>query len=441
MGGLIARATIARGSPRPPFDGVASVPFVGAGMVGFGLIVWFSAALTLSQADLATPLSVGVAAVASLAAVISVNASETSLRTKLMGAVPVVVMLVASTVRALHDGPTVDVAFFLQGAADALAHGSDPYAVVFRDLYDPSLSSRLYGPGVVEGGVLTYGFPYPPLIALTATIGGFLGDARLAGVAALAAASLMLLALARRPAGRAAAISLVCTPGVGLLLAVGWTESISILLLACVVVAVHRGHLATAAVCLGLLFVSKQYFAVLLPLLWLLRPYATPRRWLLVCAVPLVTTLPFIAWNPGRFWRSVVEWQFIQPYRPDASSLSVVVIEHFHLAPPSWLGPTALLLGFAVACVLAWRLPPSVASFSLAVALSLGAMVLLSKQAFLNYFFLVGAALLVAGWSLSEGRGSVDAVAAASIEEGTAVERRDDCAPGRSASPPPRAVG
>ncbi len=61
--------------------------------------------------------------------------------------------------------PKIDVMEFQQEGSKDLLAGRDPYASRWRDLYfGQPRPFPLYGPGVDDGhGMLTYGFPYPPL--------------------------------------------------------------------------------------------------------------------------------------------------------------------------------------------------------------------------------------------------------------------------------------
>ena len=69
-------------------------------------------------------------------------------------------------------------------------------------------------------------------------------------------------------------------------------------------------------------------------------------------------------------------------------------------ARPRFFGALPIATGLVVAVALALRLRPGIESFTLAVGLSLLATILLSKQAFMNYYLFVGGAFLIAGlWS------------------------------------------
>lgn len=367
------------------------------GLVGLGTL-----GLGITCIDGVRPAVVPAAllTVASTAAAMGVSSPSSRLRSAcgVALAATTAALLSMLVARAALD---TDVAVFLADGARALVHGQNPYAITFPNIYGPVGGQLAYGEGVVQDGRITYGFPYPPVVLLLGLPGLALGDPRFSGPVLLCAAVLLLLRMSRSRAESLAAALLLASPGLAIMATPGWVEPTIVALLALAVALLHRKNFAVAAAVVGLLFVSKQYFVVLVPALWLLRPYATRGRIGLLVGTAAATLLPALVWNPSAFWRSVVEWQFIQPFRPDSTSLYVAVVESFSWSasgPGSTLG---LVLGLTVTSALALRLKPGPGSFAFAIAVGLTVTVLLSKQAFLNYYFLCGSALLVAGWSLA----------------------------------------
>ncbi len=315
-------------------------------------------------------------------------------------ALPIVVG--ALLVRAVSSHPLdTDVSIFLTEGARALLHGSNPYVITYPNLYGPVGAELFYGEGVVQNGRIVYGFPYPPLVLLLSVPGFLLGDARFSGVAIICVVTTVLIAMSRTRNERVAAALLLCAPGLGIVVTPGWVEPIMVALLGLLVALVHRKNFALAAVVLGLLFVSKQYFIVLVPCLWLLRSYATPRRIALLVGSAAGTMLPALLWDPHAFWRAVVEWQFIQPFRPDSISLYVAAVQGFSWPTDTPAGSLGLVAGFLAAGVLAYFLRAGPTSFAFSIGIALTITVLLSKQAFLNYYYLCGSALLIAAWSVA----------------------------------------
>ena len=163
--------------------------------------------------------------------------------------------------------------------------------------------------------------------------------------------------MSRTRIGRVAAALLLCAPGLANVVAPGWVETMVVAIFGLLVALVHRKNFALAAVVLGLLLVSKQYFIVLVPCLCLLRPHPTPRQIALLVGSAAGTTPPAALWGPLVFWRAVVEWQFIQPFRPDSLSRYVSAVEAFPWptdAPADGLGLVAGHLCGSALLIAAW---------------------------------------------------------------------------------------
>jgi len=107
-------------------------------------------------------------------------------------------------------------------------------------------------------------------------------------------------------------------------------------------------------------------------------------------------TLPFFLVNTGAFWKAIVEYQLIQPFRADSLSLLVSSVNTFGWPPPWTYGVLPLVGGGLTAVALALRTPRTPAAFAAGVGLTLLVTILLSKQAFMNYYFIVSGALLIA---------------------------------------------
>jgi hypothetical protein len=156
---------------------------------------------------------------------------------------------------------------------------------------------------------------------------------------------------------------------------------------------------------LGLLLVSKQYFVVVIPLLWLIRQWLTRRMILIGLGLAAAVTLPLFLVDPPTFWKSIVGIQGV-PLRADSVSLLVSSVKTFGWPPPWTYGVLPLLGAGLTALVLALRAPRTPAAFAAAAGLTLLITILLSKQAFMNYYFMVSGALLIAAvaWPTEPGR-------------------------------------
>lgn len=302
----------------------------------------------------------------------------------------------AVTVALLHASPAqIDVEVYLREGSDALLHGRNPYAMTIPNHFPPQVAEQLYGPGKVINGRVEWGFPYLPLALLAAIPGHLLGDVRYSQLVAMLVTALALRGLASDRVGRAAAVLGVASVSAIPVLTGAFTEPTSVALLACLVLALQRRRHLAAALLLGLLFVSKQYFVVVIPIVWLIRQWLTRRLILIGLGVAAAVTLPLFLVGPAKFWESI-GWAQGVPLRPDSLSLLVSSVKVFGWPPPWTYGLLPIVGGGLTALLLALRGPRTPAAFAAAVGLTLLVTILLSKQAFTNYYFLVSGALLIA---------------------------------------------
>jgi len=292
--------------------------------------------------------------------------------------------------------PQIDVAVFLHDGAVAVLHGHNPYSMTFPSIYAQPLSDLFYGHGVVMNGRITYGFPYLPLSFLAAIPGQMLGDVRFSQLIAMLVTAVALRRLASDRIGRAAAVLGVAAPAAIPMLTGAWTEPALVALLACLVLALARRRYTFVAVFLGLFLVSKQYVVVVIPVVWLIRQWLTRRVIFIGVSVAAVVTLAFFMVDPAAFWKAIVQYQLIQPFRADSVSLLVSSVNTFGWPPPWTYGVLPLVGGGLTAVALALRAPRTPAAFAAAVGLTLLVTILLSKQAFMNYYYLVSGAFLIA---------------------------------------------
>jgi hypothetical protein len=212
--------------------------------------------------------------------------------------------------------------------------------------------------------------------------------------------SAALLVLMRLNQVTLVAVSLLLlSPVTFYVLSRGWTEPLVLLTLcwACLTAARRSRWLPVA---LGLFFASKQYTVLAIPIAALLLVRFSWKGYIRLLAeaglVAAAVTAPLALWNWHDFWRDVVTFQVIQPFRPDALSFSVLV---GHLG----LGHIFQLLVFiAVFATTVWILATrrrhrQWSAFSGTFALIMLVFFCLNKQAFVNYYFLtIGAVLFAA---------------------------------------------
>ena len=232
--------------------------------------------------------------------------------------------------------------------------------------------------------------------------GYVIGDYRYAHLAAVLLLAVVWRLLAVDRAGRTLAVLAVMSPYTARLVGAGWIEPLVMLGIGVLALAVARGWQARGALAVAFLLASKQYVA---PVIGFLVPVCR-RLGLRVVGAAIVLagvlTLAFLAWGPSEFWHDVVAMQPLQPYRPDSISLVVALGNHWGVPPPWALTVLPLAGGFLASAVVGLRGRPGPATTTAALALGLFVTLLLSKQAFMNYYATVVAGLVTAAiaWPL-----------------------------------------
>jgi len=295
----------------------------------------------------------------------------------------------------------IDVLVFLNDGVHALLSGVNPWGLSFISPYPPELTSQYYGETVHAGQHLLFGFPYPSPPLLVATLGLPLGDVRLGAVVLHLLASLALYVTANDGRGALLSCLYLLSPGAFWTARTGWTELIGASLLALLVCALYRNS-RVSAVLLGLIASSKQYFAFFVPLSLLLVPSARKLKGGLLQSIGLVfltgllAIVPFYLWDPPAFLNSVVVLQFNQPWRSDSFSLLVWWGENVTEVPALLISVLPLSVALCVSLLLGLKAPKTPWSFSASLGIAMCSMVLLSKQAFANYYSFAAAAVLIA---------------------------------------------
>jgi hypothetical protein len=296
--------------------------------------------------------------------------------------------------------PPVDVCVFQHDSCRALLHGINPYSIDFPNLYIHP--AKMYDATVVVNGRLLFGYPYPPLSLLLTEPGYLLGDFRLANLAAMTLAG-MLITFSRPGRVASAAGSLfLFTPRTFFVLEAGFTEPIVVMLFAAVIFAACRNWRCLPLL-FGLFVASKQYLILAAPLgLILFRSDNNDglltksrflRSWLVAGVTAVVVTLPLAVWNCGAFLHSVVFLQFHQPVRSDSLSYLPVLAARL-----PWRGLVLLpfVLTIAVIVFVLRRFPKTPAAFAVATALVFMVFFATNKQAFCGYYLFVLGALCAA---------------------------------------------
>ena len=280
-----------------------------------------------------------------------------------------------------HDpGGVLDVTLMHQAGADALRAGVTPWSGL-------TVPSGAWG---MEGSVIT-GDPYPPVALILYSIGDWTtGDPRAAGAFAwvILIGSTMVLGVKNH----IPAVVLTTSGALPLLLWTGWTELLTISLVAAAA-ALWRSPVVASTV-LGLALGSKQYMVVTLSLVLALTARPERLRRVVTVLVAALAALAGFAFGAGYLHATVFAYGDFAT-RSDSSSLyGFISIFAPPFGVPFWIGPVA---AFAVATWLAVsREIKDAASWLRASAVSLSVLFLLGTQAFSNYWFLVWALLLTA---------------------------------------------
>lgn len=302
---------------------------------------------------------------------------------RVMAAVIVTALAVTGVVGLLHlqgaRGIGVDVYLLHKSAASAIANGDNPYTDVVEV---PN------GAPTAEEGDTIVGYPYPPSIALAYSIGQWTyGDPRFTSLVSWLAVLGMIGWTSYRRMSRAgvyALLILAAIPGWALVLRAAWTEPVTLVFLTAAYLWWHRP--TSSGVTLGLTLASKQYFALVAPLVLLHRDAGWRRRLIVAGVVIALTVIPFVLLEPAAFWSSAVQFHNETPLRTDSVNLIGAISTLWNpWEPPRWLGPA---LGVIVA-VVTGRLSRTRETFFLGMALALATSFMVASQAFANYWFLI----------------------------------------------------
>jgi hypothetical protein len=312
-----------------------------------------------------------------------------------LAALVVTFMALGLWILANSTAPFIDVVTWHKEAYAALARGECPYSISIPNIYGHTL---WYAPGTADAARVYRGYLYPPMALFLGAPGQWLAhDYRYANLFAMGATGVLIGAARTRLAFGAAALFLFAPRGF-FVLEQGWTEATALFMLALTVYASRRWPRALPYV-FGAMLVTKQYLVLLAPLF----PFLLPRPWSLkqfvafawrAAVTAAVVTLPLALWDFRGFWKAVVEYQGIQPYRPDSLSLmSWTANPNGVPVVPKWLSFATIPVTLALTW---WRAPRTPAGFALGGGLVFLMFFATAKQAFCNYYFFVAGMLCVA---------------------------------------------
>jgi hypothetical protein len=285
--------------------------------------------------------------------------------------------------------PRIDVWPVHQQGARALWSGHSPYAQGVIDTPDTGVKGRM---------VRDYG--YPPMNAILTTAAyGLTGETRWAALAAIVVGGYLLWRFARRQGGGDlwSGLLLACWlfhPRALFVIEAAWGDPLVLPFLCGFALAVATRRFRSAAVLLGLACSVKQHFALYVPVLAAV-PGIGLSGTLIALGVAAATCLPFAVVTPRGLWGGLVTFHLAKAFRPDSLSLSALIADA-GLVLPSWVGFAAtfafLLAASRLRRSLGYRLVVSAAAFLV--------FYLLGRQAFCNYYYIVGATLLLGAGGL-----------------------------------------
>ncbi len=297
--------------------------------------------------------------------------------------------------------PNIDVWHFRQRACHLLLRGENPYTADYPNLYADQRQVfgdfHPYGPEELKDGRVQ-SYPYPPLSLILDLPGYLVGDVRWSLLAALAAAALLTRAMGRRlglPPGHVAELAIVllllCPAGFSVIER-SWIDPYLVLGTAACgwALAANRTRLVWIASAGAL--AAKQYGLLWLPGLW-----ATGRCRVRDLAgigvVASLTVLPFLVWDAEAMWKGLVTFHWQRPPQKQALSLPSALAAETGQSLPGLVAPlAAAAIGAAIALLAPRRMTTL---FAGGAVVFLG-FFLLSKWAFLNYYWFAMALLVQA---------------------------------------------
>lgn len=289
--------------------------------------------------------------------------------------------------------PPIDVFTWTQTSVQALLHRTNPYTVVAPDVYlgryDPGYTVSVY--------------PYMPATLLAyAPWVSVLGDFRFALAASVAATIALIYRIGRRlgvspPLIYTAALAIVLHPSGPRMIESGWTEPLLVLGAALFVYFALENPKGIGQAATFLLLPALKQYVIAPTVMYLIRGRHTVRLRAVVAAAAIgaATVLPFLIWNWHATLAGIV-FQMQAPTVPRLGSTSLVALmaTTSGVYPGRWMSAVVQLVVGGIAW---WRLKDhGLSGLMLASALSLYATFLVGWQAFVNYYYFVGALLILA---------------------------------------------
>lgn len=303
------------------------------------------------------------------------------------GLLPAVALQVALLQQRWQWGrAAIDVFTTLQTATQHLLRGQDPYRFLYQDLAPLPTWHLVKAP-----------FQYGPAALYLGTPGRVIGDVRLlAAVAAVLTVGALALIARRRGQAQLRRVAYLASslPLWGPIVVNAWVDVYTAAGLAAWWFLRDR-HWVAGSIALGVGAAAKPVLLVgLLPLLvWEAR---VRRETLVAAATAIVLCVPFLVWTgPVRFIYAVAgaHVAVLNAIWPTSVTFNALLLKAHLSTIPDVVSVVVLLASVPVAAL--WRPARLDARLLAAVAFMLAAL-LLSKQSFLNYYFVVAVWMLIA---------------------------------------------
>ncbi len=292
--------------------------------------------------------------------------------TGLLIAIAADILLYLSNIKWGHA--TIDVFNVLQGGAEDLMHGRNPYILWYQSTTPHLLRTH---------------FPYNPGALFLAIPGRLVGDIRVSELLAMAMLTLAITLLARRNLPRQYSwwvlAIMLASPFTTHMVVQAWVEVFAMSGLA-TWLWLRESHPWTSIVVLGF-GISASF--LILPILVFVYIWHRRMRFEITMAVLVATviTLPFLLWTGAtQYLRDVLIVPLSLPWRPDALNLNALWGSAMHTPLPEFVALGIPLTLFAAFLTKGRR---SISTSIVMGSLLTFGLILVAKFAFFNYYFIV----------------------------------------------------
>ncbi len=281
----------------------------------------------------------------------------------------------------LSPSPVIDVWIYQQKASEALINLTNPYELVLPHLYGDEIGS-------------TYGYPYWPMNLYLTTVGKWLlSDIRYSAIFA----QVVMIAhwLWKKKSLKTLALWMVF-PVQFFVLEQAWLEGLMLPLIYFHLYSLKERNLWQGALFLSMILAMKQTMVFYGILTWIYMVKKEDRKasleyTLISIGGAILLFLPWIVWNPMAFIQETVLDVLSLKARADAMSWSSFLLQKFFNPFPTFIY-IGLVLGVFLWSAKKVRDVSSLLLMNIAVY---GTVFLFGKQAFCNYYYLIGFILIL----------------------------------------------